>query len=350
MMPLSDAFKVEIPDVFSKYKTIKVLERGGFSIVVQAEDTKTNELVACKLVSRDGLVRNNMLLRFEQELRINQSIDHPNISKIRDVIYTKDLFIIVMNYYENGDIVKYTHQQGTLTLKDTIEIIKKLITAVSYLHKRNIAHRDIKLENIALDNDLNPVLIDFGAAASAEMMHGTFIGTNSYYPPEVYYGEEYDAKAFDIWSLGVTCFVLVTGSFPWKNEDERELMEELKSGKYVIPNVNIPDVNRLVKRSIVVDPKKRAKIEELEVIMHISENKPYRKQILPTLITKRRVSMTPTMLRTSKNAEESVLEFLRKKEKTVPKGFPLPMKAPNPKNGKPGGKGHMRVRGKSVML
>lgn len=302
----SGLFTVRIPEVFSHYKTICILEKGGFSVVIQAQDTKTHKFVACKIVSRDGLTKNGLFNRFEQELRIQETLDHPNIAKIKDVVYYTDIIIVVLDYFVNKDMLSFMTEVAVVTKSDSIRIMQKLVSAVAYLHQRNIAHRDIKLENIVLDNALDPVLIDFGACTSSSSLRTTLVGSHYYIPPEVWFHKEYDAKAADVWALGVTCFVIITGSFPWGIGNESQIMDMVSRGDFEIPKIEPPEMDLFVRLSIVVDPMKRAKIEQLEEVINKYED---------------RVSRLPALKSCKCNSEKpyfckKVVETLNKKAKS----------------------------------
>ena len=303
---ISVAFGVEgsvihVPKVFSSYEIIGVIDKGAFSVVMKTRNVKTGSLYACKVIPRDGLVDMEMLERVEQELRIQQSIDHPNIAKIISVHYLEALIIIVMDYYEYGNLLPVSLQQ--ISHSEAMNIIRKIISALTYLHSRNIAHRDIKLENIVLTKNMNPMLIDFGGCVSSSELRSTFVGTPLYLAPEIYFNVDYDAKAADIWSFGVTCFVLVNGFFPWASEKSSVIMKMLKHGEYTIPNSKYLDIDRIIKRCLVFDPAKRATASELLAMTAQSEVQLSKSSFLPSLNENKAKSSLESLAKTSRQPE-----------------------------------------------
>jgi len=102
--------------------------------------------------------------------------------------------------------------------KDCQKIFSQLISGMDYCHKKNICHRDIKLENIIIDSDLNVKLIDFGFATltSSSRLLNFFCGTPSYMPPEIVEKVDYNGILADIWSLGILLYTLLCGAFPFR--------------------------------------------------------------------------------------------------------------------------------------
>ena len=267
----SNLYKVNIPQTFSKYETSSVIEIGGFSVVVKARDTKTDKFVACKIVSRKGLTENDLFKRFEQELRVQESLDHPNIAKILDILFYDDIIIVVLDYYENGDALAFIEKFGGFGKAELISIIKKIASAIAYIHHKNIAHRDIKLENIVFDRNMNPALIDFGVCTNTSDLRNTVTGSPFYISPEVLFAKTtYDAKAADIWAFGVSCFVLATGSFPWSIENDIKFMKSIRDNNFTIPDTRIEEIDKIIKISIITDVSKRATIDEIEEILNAS--------------------------------------------------------------------------------
>ena len=295
---------LHIPKKFSCYEILGVMDHGACSVVMKAKNLKTGTFYACKVIPRDGLLDNGMLERVEQELRIQQSIDHPNIAKIINVHYLEEIIIIVLECYEFGNLLALPLQNICHT--EAMSIIRKIISAIAYLHSRNIAHRDIKPENIVLAKNMNPMLIDFGACVSTTELRSTFIGTPLYVAPEIYFALDYDAKAADIWSFGVTCFVLVNGFFPWTNEKSSVIIKKLKSGEYKIPDSKYQDIDRIIKRCLVFDPERRATASELSAIVAPSEVQISKSSCLPFLNENKDDTKLKTTAKTSRPQETTM--------------------------------------------
>lgn len=156
----------------------------------------------------------------ENELRILKMLDHKNIIKLYDHIQGEHMEFLIM---ENGpkqmlnDYAKNFHLQK-ITEYDAKKIFNQVLEAVAYLHDINIIHRDLKMQNILINEKYNVKLIDFGFAHFYDKKKklSVYCGTPSYMAPELACRIPYDGKATDVWSLGVLLYIMLTGEFPFK--------------------------------------------------------------------------------------------------------------------------------------
>lgn len=148
---------------------------------------------------------------------------------------------------------------------NAMNIFKQLTLSVEYCHSKNICHRDIKLENIIIDDELNLKLIDFGFAslASKGKLLNFFCGTPSYMPPEIVQKKEYIGFNADIWCLGILLYTLLCGSFPFRGTNEKDLYSKIIAGEYYKPsylsNLEIEMLDYLLK----VKPDERPGCQEV---------------------------------------------------------------------------------------
>ena len=158
----------------------------------------------------------------ENELKILKLLDHKNIIKLYDHIHGERMEFLIM---ENGpqkmlnDFSKNYHHQKILEYEAKI-IFQQIVEAVDYLHDINIIHRDLKMQNILINEKFEIKLIDFGFANfyNKKKKFNVYCGTPSYMAPELACRIPYDGKASDVWSLGVLLYIMLTGDFPFKGE------------------------------------------------------------------------------------------------------------------------------------
>ena len=206
--------------VDGKYRILRVVGKGGMSVVYQAVNEKANKIWAVKEVRKDGtqnfeVVKQNLIAETDMLKRFN----HPNLPSIIDVIDTEDSFLIVMDYIEGNSLSKALETSGAQSQEDVIEWSKQLCDVLGYLHSRKppIIYRDMKPANVMLKPDGNISLIDFGTARefkSTSVEDTTCLGTQGYAAPEQYGGHGQTDARTDIYCLGATMYHLVTGHNP----------------------------------------------------------------------------------------------------------------------------------------
>ena len=145
------------------------------------------------------------------------------------------------------------------------KILKSITNAISYLHCKQITHRDIKLDNIMIDSNLDSKLIDFGFSicSGSNQKLKLFCGTPSYMSPEIASRREYLGPPTDIWSLGVLLYAMICGSFPFKGLTESELYKKIIAGSLNIPSSVSENAKTLIKKMLSSDPSKRPSANEV---------------------------------------------------------------------------------------
>ena len=206
--------------VDGKYRVLRVVGKGGMSVVYQAVNEKANKIWAIKEVRKDGtqnfeVVKQNLVAEIDMLKKFN----HPNLPSIIDVIDTEDSFLIVMDYIEGNSLSKALETSGAQSQDDVIEWSKQLCDVLGYLHSRKppIIYRDMKPANVMLKPDGCVSLIDFGTARefkSTSVEDTQCLGTQGYAAPEQYGGQGQTDARTDIYCLGATMYHLVTGHNP----------------------------------------------------------------------------------------------------------------------------------------
>lgn len=135
---------------------------------------------------------------------------------------------------------------------------------MEYLHSKNVAHRDLKLENILVENDGKVKLIDFGFSVCSDKKLRIFCGTPSYMAPEIILRKDYFGPPTDIWSLGVLLYAMLCGKFPFKGISERDLYRKITKGQFVFPDeLQSTEAKNLVRKVLCVDYSRRPTACEL---------------------------------------------------------------------------------------
>ncbi|XP_032225784.1 MAP/microtubule affinity-regulating kinase 3 isoform X6 [Nematostella vectensis] len=265
-----------------RYRLIKTIGKGNFAKVKLAKHVPTGKEVAIKIIDKTQLNPSSLQKLF-REVRIMKFLDHPNIVKLYEVIETDKTLYLVMEYASGGEVFDYLVAHGRMKEKEARAKFRQIVSAVQYCHQKHVIHRDLKAENLLLDADMNIKIADFGF--SNEFTPGnkldTFCGSPPYAAPELFQGKKYDGPEVDVWSLGVILYTLVSGSLPFDGQNLKELRERVLRGKYRIPFYMSTDCENLLKKFLVLNPQKRARLEQtmtdkwMNINYELNELKPY---------------------------------------------------------------------------
>ncbi|KFP40973.1 PAS domain-containing serine/threonine-protein kinase, partial [Chlamydotis macqueenii] len=210
------------------YNTLSLIGKGSFGFVWTGRSKKDDQEVVVKFIWKERVLEDCWvddpdLGRVTQEIAILLKLQHPNIIKVLDVFENEHFFQLVMEKHGSGlDLFTFIDNQPNLDEPLASYIFRQLVSAVGYLHCRNILHRDIKDENIVIAEDFTIKLVDFGSTAYMEpgKLFYTFCGTIEYCSPEVLSGKPYHGPELEMWSLGVTLYTLVFGENPFCELEE----------------------------------------------------------------------------------------------------------------------------------
>ncbi|PKA56829.1 Serine/threonine-protein kinase SAPK7 [Apostasia shenzhenica] len=250
-----------------KYEVVRELGSGNFGVARLMRHKETKQLVAMKCIPRGHKIDENVA----REIINHRSLRHPNIIRFKEVALTPTYLAIVM---ECGELFDRICADGRFSEDEARFFFQQLIAGVSYCHFMKICHRDLKLENTLLDGSPVPRLkiCDFGYSKSS-LLHSrpkSAVGTPAYIAPEVLSRREYDGKLADVWSCGVTLYVMLVGAYPFEDPEDprniRKTIGRIASVQYKIPDrVHVSeDCKHLLSRIFVTNPMKRIKISEIK--------------------------------------------------------------------------------------
>ena len=228
----------------------KNIGEGNFAKVKLAKHTISGQQVlltnqvAIKIIDKNKLDKATSKKLF-REVRIMRMLNHKNIVKLYEVIDTPDELYLVMEYLSGGEIFDFLVAHGRMKEKDARRHFRQIIGAVAYCHGLHIIHRDLKAENLLLDENMNVKIADFGFSNqfSPGQKLNTWCGSPPYAAPELFQGKEYSGPEVDIWSLGVVLYVFVCGSLPFDGSNLAKLRARVIAGKFQIPFYMSPGTN-----------------------------------------------------------------------------------------------------------
>ena len=256
----------------SNYEIGRTLGKGAYAIVKVCTNKITKEKYAVKIYEKSKLNDGSKKKCVSREIEILKRINHNNIAKLYDVITTDKQILILqelvigisLREYYNNEI---RNQKGISEHKSNIfkKIFKQIFDAMNYIHKKNIAHRDIKLENILMTKNYEIKIIDFGFGMynPENKLQNFFCGTPNYMAPEIAFKRPYNGQKADLWSLGVLVYKLFCADFPFKGKNEKELYKSIERGKFRVANYTPEYVKKIIVGMIVLNPNKRMSCESV---------------------------------------------------------------------------------------
>jgi Protein kinase domain len=262
----------------NRFQLLKELGRGGMGIVFQAYDKQLKEQVAIKVLS--PLMSNNTeaLERLKREVSSARRITHPNVIRIHDISESEGLHFVSMEYFSGLTLRELIHRNGACSLNQGAQIALQICDGLEGAHRQGVIHRDLKSQNIIVNDTGALKIIDFGLAFCAHMegmtATGLVLGTPEYMSPEQVTGKKADERA-DIYSFGIILYEIFTGKVPFTGESAisvgfQQIRDEPLPPSEVNPNIPA-ELDKVILKALQKHPadrfatvsEMRSKLEEI---------------------------------------------------------------------------------------
>lgn len=240
------------------------LGEGAFAVVRKGTHMQTDEEVALKLFDKPAITEEYLLKNLYREGEILKKLHHPHVIHLLEIIETDAVLCLVLEIV-SVDVLTYLCSVGKQTEDQARLYGRQMLSAFQYLHEANIVHRDLKAENLMLDDQHNLKIIDFGLSndMTGKEFLDTQCGSMAYSAPELLGSYNY-GKEVDIWSIGVCLYVLLTGSLPFGNiESLTELHALMLDGTYTLPDAMSESLKDLFLQMFQIKARKRITMEQL---------------------------------------------------------------------------------------
>nr|UUZ30954.1 drought tolerant protein [Medicago sativa] len=255
--------------LFGKYEIGRLLGVGASAKVYHATNIETGKSVAVKVISKKKLINNGeFAANIEREISILRRLHHPNIIDLFEVLASKSKIYFVVEFAEAGELYEEVAKKEKLTEDHARRYFRQLISAVKHCHSRGVFHRDLKLDNLLLDENDNLKVTDFGLSAVKNqirpdgLLH-TVCGTPSYVAPEILAKKGYEGAKADVWSCGVVLFTVTAGYLPFNDYNVTVLYRKIYRGQFRFPKWMSCDLKNLLSRMLDTNPKTRISVDEI---------------------------------------------------------------------------------------
>ncbi|KAM9770756.1 serine/threonine-protein kinase PLK1 [Menidia menidia] len=262
----------EIPDILVDPRTMRrytrgrFLGKGGFAKCYEITDVETKQVFAGKIVPKSLILKQHQREKMTSEIAIHKSLNHANVVGFHGFFEDDDFVFVVLEICRRRSLLELHKRRKAVTEPEARYYMTQLLKGVQYLHNNRVIHRDLKLGNIFLNDEMDVKIGDFGLATKIEFdgeRKKTLCGTPNYIAPEVLCkkGHSYEV---DVWSLGCILYTLLVGKPPFETSCLKETYNRIKKNNYTIPWHINPSASALIKRMLHADPAQRPTLAELQ--------------------------------------------------------------------------------------
>ncbi|ELT98162.1 hypothetical protein CAPTEDRAFT_160517 [Capitella teleta] len=249
-------------DAKSKRKYIKgrFLGKGGFARCYELTDVATKKIYAGKIVAKTLLTKPHQREKMTQEINIHRGVNHKHIVGFHGFFEDEDNVYILLELCRRRSLMELHKRRRNITEPECRYFVHQIVSACDYLHRNNIIHRDLKLGNLFLNDEMEIKIGDFGLATRLDYegeRKRTLCGTPNYIAPEVL-GKKGHSFEVDAWSMGCIVYTLLVGKPPFETSSLKDTYSKIKKNEYMIPSTKVsPPAKRLIERLLQADPTQR---------------------------------------------------------------------------------------------
>mmetsp|Transcript_25403 Transcript_25403/g.44891 ORF Transcript_25403/g.44891 Transcript_25403/m.44891 type:complete len:604 (-) Transcript_25403:145-1956(-) len=254
----------------TRYQKRRLLGKGGFAKCYEVQDLETKEIFAAKIVSKASIAKPRAYAKLRSEIAIHRELSHEKVVKFFNYFEDTEHVYILLEVCPNQTLNEFMRRRPLKRLSEpeAIFYVHELITALQYLHRRRVIHRDLKLGNLFLDQNMRLKVGDFGLAAQLDFdgeRKRTICGTPNYLAPEILEGKYGHSFEVDIWSLGVIIYTMIIGRPPFETSDVKTTYKRIQLNQYSFPETVwiSPQAKDLIGRILQTDPGTRPGLEEI---------------------------------------------------------------------------------------
>lgn len=241
--------------------------KGSYAIVYQAIDSASKKKYAVKVYSKEAMKSKTRREIVINEVKVLRILKHPNVLKLFRVRETKTEIHILTELIEGVSLAAFCKTFTNREVPENIAkgLASKILSGFQYLHSMGVFHRDIKLENILIDKENNPKIIDFGFSIQSisNSNLNLFCGTPNYMSPEIVQKKPYKGGPNDCWAFGVLLYKLLAGYFPFASKKTEELNKKIMGVELIFPSSIGQEARRVIEALLKAKPEDRASFDQI---------------------------------------------------------------------------------------
>ncbi|XP_055722896.1 serine/threonine-protein kinase PLK3-like [Salvelinus fontinalis] len=267
----SEQIKQELAQVVTDSKTGKsyskgkLLGKGGFARCYEMTDLSNKKMYAVKVIPQSRVSKPHQRDKITNEIELHKTLHHKHVVKFSHHFEDQDNIYIFLELCSRKSLAHIWKARHTLTDPEVRYYLRQIISGMKYLHNRGILHRDLKLGNFFVNENMELRLGDFGLAAkleTVELRKKTICGTPNYLAPEVLNRQGHGTES-DIWSLGCVMYTLMCGNPPFETLDLKETYKCIKEVKYNLPSTLSPAAQKLISGILQKNPSDRLTLDQI---------------------------------------------------------------------------------------
>ncbi|KAF2074596.1 hypothetical protein CYY_004103 [Polysphondylium violaceum] len=239
-----------------EFKQVRVIGTGTFGKVYLVQNVNDRKFYAMKCLNKAYVVQLKQVEHLNSEKSILASIHHPFIVNLYQAFQDEKKLYLLFEYVAGGEVFTHLRRSMKFTNSTAKFYAAEIVLALEFLHKQNIVYRDLKPENLLIDNEGHIKITDFGFAKRVEDRTFTLCGTPEYLAPEIIQSKGH-GKAVDWWALGILIFEMLAGYPPFYDDDTFAIYNKILAGRITFPLGFDSDAKDLIKRLLTADRTRR---------------------------------------------------------------------------------------------
>eukprot|EP00667_Euglena_gracilis_P013821 EG_transcript_14276 len=246
----------------------RFLGKGGFAKVYEFTEMNTGRVYAAKIIDKQLLVKPKTQAKLRSEIKIHSALKHKHVVQFERYFEDYNNVYILLELCTQQTLMELQRRKKQLSELEAQYIMLQTIDAVKHLHQRSIIHRDLKLGNLFLSENMDVKIGDFGLAAEVEYgeRKRTLCGTPNYIAPEILDGKQGHSFEVDIWCLGVILYTLLVGRPPFETADVKSTYKRIRENAYSFPEslAISSQARHLIRRILQAQPENRPSLADIE--------------------------------------------------------------------------------------